>query len=159
MPTPSPIIEAMIGVMLLMLMTAAARYSSMNAEATAMIAKISGITVGTNARNRKSITISPAIRPKISLEPESGAPDEASPVNCRFSPAFSAIAWDSSISALVFVHDRSKLCFEKLWSKKPTRPVFERFPFSNGLVVRVAYWRLLRERDDLVDRRLVGRAR
>ena len=60
-------------------------------------------------------------------------------MNCRFSPAFSAIACDLSISALVFVHDRSKLCLEKLWSKKPTRPVLERFPFSNGLVVRVAY--------------------
>ncbi len=73
----------------------------MNAEATAMIAKISGITVGTNARNRNRSTISPAIRPKISLEPDEGAPLAASPVNCRLSPAFVATACVESIKALV----------------------------------------------------------
>ena len=72
MPTPRPIIDAMIGVIELMLITAAARYSSMKAETTAIIAKISGMKVGTSARNRKSSTIRPAIRPKISLEPDDG---------------------------------------------------------------------------------------
>ena len=105
-----------------------------------MIAKISGITVGTNARNRNSSTIRPAIRPKISLEPDEGAPCEASPVNWRLSPAFVCDRLGRSPSAPWSWSMTGRSCSSRSSGRRSRRVrVFERLPLSNGLVVRVAY--------------------
>ena len=87
MPTPRPIIGTRISVTVLKWVNRAARNRSMNAPATAVIAKSSGITVGTSARNRIIRMMNAATRPMMSLRPCVGGAFSASPVNCASMPA------------------------------------------------------------------------
>ena len=92
MPTPRPIIDTRIGVIVLKSESRAARYSSRNADATATTANSSGISDGTSARNSTIRMKKATISPMISLDPVSGGGLSASPVNSTWMPAGSPAA-------------------------------------------------------------------
>ena len=109
----------------LKLVIRAARKSSRNAVATATIAKMSGIAVGTSARKRMIRTKKPAMRPMMSLAPCSGGGLSASPVNSTWIPAGSPMALRLSSTLTTSARGSSNPVRSNWASKNAIRPVFE----------------------------------
>ena len=125
MPTPRPIIGTRISVTVLKCVKRAARNSSMNAPATAVMANSSGIMVGTSARNRIIRMMKAAIRPMMSEMPWVGGAFSASPVNCASMPDARPMAW-ILFSTLTMPERGSWNPVLSYWmSKKAIRPSFE----------------------------------
>ena len=103
----------------------AARKSSRNAVATATIAKMSGIAVGTSARKRMIRTKKPAMMPMMSLAPCSGGGLSASPVNSTWIPTGSPIALRLSSTLTTSARGSSNPVRSNWASKNAIRPVFE----------------------------------
>ncbi len=125
MPTPRPIIGTRISVTVLKCVKRAARNSSMNAPATAVMAKSSGIMVGTSARNRIIRMMKAAIRPMMSERPCVGGAFSASPVNCASMPALLAMAWMLFSTSTMPARDSWNPVLSYWTSKKAIRPSFE----------------------------------
>ena len=103
----------------------AARNSSRNAPATAVMANSSGITVGTSARNRIIRMMNAAIRPMMSESPWVGGAFSASPVNCASMPGPSPIARILFSTVTMPERGSSNPVLSYWTSKNAIRPSFE----------------------------------
>ncbi len=114
MPTPIPIIETRIGVIVLMLVNPARMKSRMNAVATAKSASAIGIAVATNVRKTRSRTMNAARKPRSSCVPCSIGGNSASPLNSAVTPADSTpsrtASWTATTWGLSFVSMTSENC-------------------------------------------------
>ena len=99
MPTPRPIIETRIGVIVLMSVSPARMYSSRNAVTRALIASAIGISIAVNVRNTSSSTMIAASRPIISDVPCSTGGNSASPLYSTVTPAGSTVSRTASCTA------------------------------------------------------------
>ncbi len=99
MPTPSPIIETRIGVIVLMSVSPARMNRSRNAEPSAVKASAIGIEAATNVRKTISSTISAIIRPSSSWIPCWIGGNSASPLNSVSIPAGAAALRAASSTA------------------------------------------------------------
>ena len=99
MPTPSPIIETRIGVIVLMSVRPARMNSSRNAVTSALIASAIGISIAVNVRNTISSTMIAASRPSASEVPCSIGGNSASPLYSTVTPAGSTVSRTASCTA------------------------------------------------------------
>ena len=111
MPTPRPIIDTRIGVIVLMSVSPARMNSSMNAVASASIASMIGISIATNVLNTTSRTMIAASMPSSSDVPCLIGGNSASPLYSTVTPAGStasrtasstATTWSRSASSIVW---------------------------------------------------------
>ncbi len=86
MPTPRPIIDTRIGVIVLMSIRPARMNSSRNAVARATIASAMGMIIATKVRKTISRTMTAASRPSSSDAPCSIGGNSASPLNSTCTP-------------------------------------------------------------------------
>ena len=99
MPTPRPIIETRIGVIVLMSVNPARMNSSKNAVATAVTASMIGINMATKVRKTMRSTRIAASRPSASDVPCSTGGNSASPLNSAVTPAGSTSSRTASSTA------------------------------------------------------------
>ncbi len=91
MPTPMPIIEIRIGVIVLKSVRLASRNSRPNAVPTEISANTIGMLAATSVRNTISSTSSATAKPMNSLAPCSGGACSASPVNSAVMPTLAEV--------------------------------------------------------------------
>ena len=99
MPTPRPIIETRIGVIVLMSVKPARMNSSKNAVANAVIASTIGMIIATNVRNTTRSTMIAASRPSPSDAPCLMGGNSASPLYSTVTPAGSTVSRTASCTA------------------------------------------------------------
>ena len=107
MPTPRPIIDTRIGVIVLMSVRPARMKSRRNAVASAASASMIGMNAATNVRNTIRSTMSAARRPSISDVPCSIGGNSASPLYSTVTPAEATASRTASSTATTAVRSSS----------------------------------------------------
>ncbi len=123
MPTPRPIIETRIGVIVLMSVRPARMNSSRNAVTTAVSASAIGISVATKVRKTMSSTMIAASSPSVSDVPCSTGGNSASPLNSTVTPAGSTVSRTASWTATTVSRSSSSIVSVELRLRVGDAPV------------------------------------
>ncbi len=116
MPTPIPIIETRIGVIVLKSVRLASRKSRPKAVPTEISAKMIGTLAATSVRKTMMRTSSANANAMISVEPCWGGAWSASPVYSVSMPCFASAAVIASSSFTILLRDSWKPSFENCTS-------------------------------------------
>ncbi len=132
MPTPSPIIETRIGVIVLMSVRPAMMNRRRNAVASAVIASAIGISIATNVRKTKRSTMIAASKPSASSVPCSIGGNSASPLYSTVTPTAATASRAASSTATTASRSFGSIVSLNWASAYAMRPLSENVSLLNG---------------------------